>query len=272
VADLRSTDNLFDSYLNRSQPFTFHKDVTMVGTNDQIWSQWLGVGRPEAGVAPSTPAVPTSQTVGALARFTNPTAGETLRLQKFDAISFNTTSALTMYDRVSHMGGLSGNITTLQNVNTAAIDRGDLDGIGVIGFLECYTAMGATPRTVTILYTNHLNQSGRTGTVVIPATMVASRLVQITLQAGDLWIKSVESAQLLVGGTGTAGNFGITLARYVKGFAVGVQGQTNVPIRRSGLKLGSPIIEPDACLWMVLRTLGGGGGDHRGGFTLVSSG
>ncbi len=272
MADLVSTDDLIDSECNRTQgPFTYEKSVTMVAGTGQIWSQWLGVGRPEAGVAPGAAAVPTSTTAGALARFTNPTSGETLRMLKYYAIAGNSTSALTLYDRLVHSGGLSGVVTTAQAVNTPALTRGDTTGIGVVGFVECYVALGATPRTLSVSYTNTAGVAGRTGSASIPANMLASRMVAITLQAGDLGIRSIETVTLS-GTTGTAGNFGVTMARRIEGFNVGMQGQNNVPMHRTGLNLALPKIEADACLWHLIRSLTAGSGIHRGGFSLLSSG
>ena len=274
MPDLVSTADYIDSACNRRQYHRWSKDVVMTASAGQEWSQWLAPGRPEAGAAPTTAAVPVSTTTGALARFTNPTSGETLRLLRMWAIAQNTTSALALYDRLSHMGGLSGNTTSLQTTNlpTAAITRGDTTGVGVDVFAECYTALGITSRTLQILYTNPAGTSGRTGTLVIPASMAASRVIRMTRQAGDLGVKSVESAQFLVGGTGTVGNFGLTLGRRIEALHVGMQGQNNVPNKKVGLVLGLCKIEPDACLWMILRSLAGGDGQHFGGLDLLASG
>ena len=127
-----------------------------------------------------------------------------------------TTSASTpvvylLVDRLSHQGGLVGNVTSLQTTNlpTAALTR-YTDGVGVWGCLHLQNNVGATNATCTVIYTNQAGTGSRTGTCNFADTIDPGTIFNIIMQDGDTGIRSVESIQFDIS-TGTAGDIAVIL-------------------------------------------------------------
>lgn len=176
----------------------------------RLYSGWTQA--PNAGVAPTTAAVPTNATAGAIPF----TATASARILAAQAWTLNQGSII-IYDRLSHQGGLSGTTAaTAQTTNlpTAALTR-YTSGEGVMAFLEVYTAVGATGTTAIASYTNQAGTSGQTTlATAFGATgfNAAGRMVLLPLAVGDSGVQAVASVTLTAT-TGTAGNFGVTLAK-----------------------------------------------------------
>lgn len=215
----------------------------------QWYSHWLSAGLPAAGVAPGAVAgiAPTSATNGAL-KFTNPSGSNTKYALRF-GVGGPTAGLLMLYDRLVTTDGLSGTVTTAQTVNSTPLTR-HTDGLGVLCAIEVYTALGATPRTATITYTDQDGNTGNTGTISIPANAPAgSFLIPMSFASGDKGVKSVQSVQL-DGSTGTAGNFGITLYYPVATLAYNASDYVE---RDLVLQLASlPILTSNTCLALAL--------------------
>lgn len=172
-----------------------------------------------AGVFPTQRAIPptgageapTSATNGLA--FVNPTAPKKTVCGRIVALASNAAALkLLVYDRLVHQSGMSGTVTTAQSGPTATITRGDTSGADTTAFLEWYTATGATTATATIVYVDGGGTS-RTTTLAIPASMGASQMLEIPPAAlADPGFRSITSVTLSVS-TGTAGNFGVTIAR-----------------------------------------------------------
>jgi hypothetical protein len=179
-------------------------------------SDWISTGVPAAGTTPTTGAVPTSATTGAIT-ITAPSAGTHLwgyvkRMRTTLAGGGQSIAGFMVVDRLSHMGGLSGTTTTAQTVSTAALTR-YTSGVGVWMAYEVYTAVGATATTITASYTNTVPTAGQTSQAVVfgGASSDNTRVVQpMCLASGDLGVTSVQNVTVLAT-TGTAGNFGVTL-------------------------------------------------------------
>lgn len=158
-------------------------------------------------------------------------------------------------DRLSHQGGLDGTLTTAQTTNlpTAALTR-YTDGVGVMIGLTMYTSIGVTATTVTASYTNQAGTSGQTTPAQAiggSSTGSASRLVILSLAAGDTGARSVESVTLAAT-TGTIGNFGVTLFKILGVICVyDVQNQFAGDIITGGLIGGIPEIKDDAHLSLL---------------------
>lgn len=227
-----------------------------------LYSGWLAGGQPAAGATPGAAATVTQATTGALGRFVNAGGSKTNRLLELQFYS-GSSGCDILYDRLAHMGGLSGTVATptAQTVNVdiataAAAGRCAADGSDVEWFLEWYTATGSTGVTATITYTNQAGTAGRTTTVTLPASVPASRLIPITvLAAGDTSIQSIQSVTLSAT-TGTAGNFGVTAAKRICHtnynflfINAGANGMPGGCMDYLGMKL--PKIPDDACLWFV---------------------
>lgn len=212
-----------------------------------VWtSHWQTAGLPAAGATPATGAgaVPTAATNGAFA-VTNPSGANRLNALTFGAGGV-TQGVVMLYDRLVHTSGLDGTNTGAQTINSAALTR-YTSGVGVLCAIEVYTALGATPRTATISYTNQAGAAGKTsGTISIPANSAAQTIIfPFPFASGDTGIQSVQSLTLS-GSTGTAGNFGITL--YVPLALIGYNANTYNERDLVNQTANLPQINSNACL------------------------
>jgi hypothetical protein len=174
-------------------------------------SMWVSAGVPATGVAPTTAAVPTNATTGALGQ-QDGTLNRILKMVM--AWTMPTGGFVTVADRLSHQGGLSGVTTGAQatNLPTAALTR-KTSGVGVQLGLEIYTSIGATATTVSASYTNTTPTSGRTTPLATwggTGFNTAPRIVILPLQSGDNGVTAVANVTNTAT-TGTAGAFGVTL-------------------------------------------------------------
>lgn len=189
--------------------------------NGFLQSTWVSNANPILGVAPTTAAAPTNAAVGAVGQPDSTTS--VLRALGFNRYQAGGPSALVLFDRLSHQGGLSGTVTTEQTTNfdTAALTR-YTTGAGVILAAEIYTAVGTTGTTISARYTNQAgtasrNTPGRTfgGTNF----REGSQILPLPFQAGDSGVRSVQGVTVLAS-TGTAGAFGVTLFKPLMSFVV----------------------------------------------------
>lgn len=224
-------------------PFNKASITTVAGT---MYSLWTAAGQPGAGSAPGAAAIPTVSTAGAMA-FTAPAGGVTAYLASM-AIAGAAVGNFVLADRLAHMGGLDATLATLQTVSTPTLTR-FTGGKGVEAFVEIYTAIGATARTLTVNYTNQDGTSKTTTVSIGGVGMGAGRLIPIPLAAGDYGVRSVESVQLSAS-TGTAGNFGITLVKRLAEIPIVA---VNTGNQRGVLENGLPTLDNNACLMLMLE-------------------
>jgi hypothetical protein len=130
----------------------------------------------------------------------------------------NTRFNATLYDRLSHMGGLATNIITEQTTNlpTAALTR-YTNGEGVIPHVEVYGNMGTVATTATIKYTNQAGVSGQISQPLLFTSNINNINDCITpfmLADGDTGCRSVESFTM-AGTSATNANVGITLLKKI---------------------------------------------------------
>jgi len=178
------------------------------------YSGWLQSGVPAAGSAPTTAAVPTSATTGALGQRDSTGVQRILRMNADVAFTAGCCGMVIIADRLSHQGGLGATTTGAQTTNlpTAALTR-KTTGVGVEAALEIYTTVGTTGTTSTISYTNAAGTSGQTSRATTfggTSFNVASRMLPQALAVGDTGVQAVASVTLAAS-TLTAGNFGVTL-------------------------------------------------------------
>lgn len=187
--------------------------LTLVGSKP--FSGWTFDGQAggRGSTPPTTPAVsPTRATAGALGQ-ANPSGGRQKWLASADAFLSERGNA-RLFDRLSHMSGLSGTAAGAQSISSCAAPVGRYDdGIGNSIWLEIVTQIGATPTTVTATYTNTGGSSKTTQAVAIGGTndREVLRAIELPLASGDTGVKSVQSITL-AGTTGTAGNISVVLA------------------------------------------------------------
>lgn len=183
----------------------------------EIHALWYINGFPSKGVLPTAAEYCTKLTIGS---WNLPVKEGTnkMYLGKLSGSS-SAIGQLMVFDRLSHMAGLSGVALTSQAVNLDIVDaatdgRCEADGTGVLWCVEHYLDTGSTARTLTVTYTNQDDVTGRTTTVAFKATCREGYVQPIYPNDLDLRIKSIQSVQLN-GTTGTAGNFGITARKRV---------------------------------------------------------
>lgn len=235
----------------------FTKDARVAGAvaAAAIVGRWISLweyeGSPSHGAVPTTGAIPVNTTAGGLQQ-TDPGGGR----QKWCTgmvVAPSQPGTLTMLDRLFHIGSLSGTTLTAQTVQgdpaSPALTR-YTDGVGVKAYVEIYTQIGATPTTLTMAYYNQAGASKTSPAVAIGATGLreANRIIPIPLAAGDTGIQSVTSVTL-AGSTGTAGNFGVVIARPLVTVCC-LGNQAGVRDLIAGLP-SIVEIKTDACLWMM---------------------
>jgi hypothetical protein len=215
-------------------------------------SLWTYDGMPAGGAVPTAGAIPARSTPGALP-FTAPGGGRDLHLIGASVAPL-TPGAYLLYDRLFHIGGLSGVSTADQTVQgstpSPALTR-NTGGKGNIAWYEIYTVIGTTPTTLTMTYTDQDGNTGQTATINIGGTgfREVTRAQRIPLAAGDTGLRAIEKVKLTAT-TGTAGGFGITIAQPLAWIPVGVAGTAGWRDYTTGLP-GIPVINPDACLALM---------------------
>jgi hypothetical protein len=207
---------------------------------------------PASGAVPTSGAIPDRTTTGALP-FTAATGGRDLHLIG-KTLTPLVAGTFLLYDRLFHIGGLSGIATSAQTVQgspaSPALTR-NTGGAGNIAWYEIYTIIGSSGTTLTMNYTNQAGTSGQTSTINIGATNFreVTRVQRIPLAAGDTGIRAINTVQNTAT-TGSVGNFGITIAQPLAWLPVGAAGTAGWRDYTTGLP-GIPVINPDACLALM---------------------
>lgn len=237
-------------------------------TAGRQYSLFKSTGYPTAGATPSTGAgdANSSSTTGAFP-LTNPSGANKLYGLTHGA-GGATAGVIMIYDRLVATSGLSGTAAGAQTINSIALTR-YTSGVGVLCAIEVYTALGATPRTATLSYTNQSAVAGQvSGTVSIGANVEAQHFLgPFPLAAGDTGIQSVQSLTLS-GSTGSAGNFGITLYVPIAFVSYGVPPYYNEKDMIQQLAQ-LPIIQASACLALIAQATASTLGDQRGQWVMA---
>ena len=215
-------------------------------------SLWEYDGMPAKGVVPTIGIIPDRLLQGAIT-FTPAGGGRDKHLIGA-SITPLVAGVFLLYDRLFHIGGLSGTSTASQAVQGAVpspILTRNTGGAGNMAFYEIYTIIGTTGATLTMTYVNQAGTGSRTSTINIGATgfREVSRMQRIPLAAGDSGIQAVNSIQLSASTT-TAGNFGITIGQPLAWIPVGAAGIMGWRDYTTGLP-GIPVINPNACLSLM---------------------
>lgn len=218
-----------------------------------LWhSMWRYEGMPAAGAIPTAAAIPDRTTQGALP-FTAP-GGSRQKFLLATGVAASVGGTYLLYDRLMHIGGLSGASTAAQTVQgtgpTPALTR-NTGGNGNFAFYEIYDFVGSTAVTLTMTYTDADGNTGQTSTINFGGTgfRLQTRAQRIPMAAGDDGLRAVREIQLSAT-TGTAGNFGITIAQPLA-IAIGPYGWRDFT---TGLP-GIPEIHPDACLAVLFQPI-----------------
>jgi len=224
-------------------------------------SLWKATGLPAAGANPTTAAYCTSGLPGAIA-LTNQTAPAVGYLGWHTLTTGNANTNLEIHDRLAHMGGLSGTVTTAQTVgiNLDTINAGGPVGDSRLGaadysdvtwWLEWYTATGATASNATVNVTFSDNSTGNLAAIAVGGTAIgASRMIKlISNHASGLDIKAVNTVTLSAS-TATAGNFGVTATRQRTLLWTGAVANQSATF--DWAQLGLPKIRNNSCLFGIM--------------------
>ena len=195
-----------------------------------------------------------------------------------NAFCSNSAMTLEIHDRLMHMGGLNGTLTTAQTVNldvnanlaSGNIDKrkGDSNFSDIQWWLEWYTATGSTAVTATVSVTYNDGTSG-----TLSASLAATRPASFMLPLNGLipaagagkYIRDVDSVQLSAT-TGTAGSFGVTATRPRMTMPLPLANKMEV---FDWAALGLPEVANSSCLFPVVLTSTTSTGTVRGGGKLA---
>lgn len=214
------------------------------------YSLWMYDGQPggPAAIPPTTAIAPDNTTDGSLKQ-ADATGGRQKWLTSFGIFSCLGQATYMLYDRLLHISGLSGTVTTAQTVGGAITRYTEAESWGNQIWFEIYTDVGATPCTISCNYTDQDGVARVSGTSTFGSTNAAQqgRASPIPMVSGGFGARGVTDATLSAT-TGTAGNFGITIVRplaYVTTYAVGGGGAVNYLEQIAEIK-------PGACLALMI--------------------
>lgn len=250
---ITTRDQLIDALGNNSSRLVIDKASLANAVAGQFFSLWTATGVPGAGSAPGAAAVPTKATTGAFG-FTNQTAPATSYLAWLTGLFSLSASNLEIHDRLAHMSGLSGTVTTSQGAlslitTDPGADRvGDSNYSDVQWWLEIYTALGATGVNATVAVEYNDGTTGNLAAIALGATPRQGRLYPLVSAVAGKFIRAVTGVTLSAT-TGTAGNFGITATRPRTSISAPLLNKTET---YDWAQLGFPEIPNDSCLMMLM--------------------
>lgn len=250
---ITNDDQLKNAIMNNTSRLVIDKASLANTAAGQIFSLWQATGVPGNGATPTTAAVCTGALAGAFG-FTNQLSPNTSYLAWLTLGFGNANSGIEFHDRLAHMGGLSGTVTTAQGAlslvttNPGAARIGDANYSDCQWWLEVYTQMGTTGVNATVNVTYDDASTGNLTAIALGASPRAGRLYPLLSAVPGRWIRAVNSVTLSAS-TGTAGNFGITVTRprTMVGALV-----ANMPYNYNWADLGLPEIPNDSCLFMIM--------------------
>lgn len=221
---ITNRDQLINALANNSTRIVIDKASINNAAAGQYHSLWRAAGQPGPGAIPTAADNCNQSTTGGM-RFSQQTAPAKSYLAYLEAASSNSAMTLEVHDRLMHMGGLNGTLTTAQPVgldfNGVTADNmaeriGDADYSDIQWWLEWYADTGATAVTATVGVTYNDGTTGNLTGVSLAATRRASFMQPlnglIPAAAAGKFIRAVNTVTLSAS-TGTAGNFGVTATR-----------------------------------------------------------
>ena len=275
---ITSRDQLIDAMGNRSSRFILDKVSILSQAAGSYVSMWRATGQPGQGAVPTTAAVCTTALTGAMG-FAQQTAPATSYGAYMEVVTSNSAMTVEIHDRIAHMGGLNGTLTTAQTVgidlstmlstSNVGVRIGDANYSDVQWWLEWYTATGATAATATVAVTYGDGTSGNLTALSLAATRPAGFMVSlnalIPAASSGKYIRAVNTVTLSVT-TGTAGSFGVTATRIRMASMCPV---ANLKTISNWADLGFPEIGNSACLFPVVLTSTTSSGTLRGGGKII---
>jgi hypothetical protein len=238
-------------------PTVIGKDAQTAKAAGIAHTPWYGTGIIGAGAAPTGAlnGATISATAGVLAGavpMPAPASGETTRLARLSLVQAGNIGMAWLVDRQW------GNVPVVTTTGAQAVTSptwvardasASTSGAGVFLALECSSATGnGSPITnTTVSYTNSSGTAGRTATLAsYPATAVQGTFVPLSLQAGDVGVRSVQSITL--GTSYVSGQVHLVAFRLIADLALPT---TNVANAGNFTSLGLPTIWDNSALQLV---------------------
>ena len=260
---ITTRDQLIAS-INSIPPLMIEKPSTGNVGAGTYTSYWRMTGIPPQGAIPTAVAVCKNTTAGALGG-TQAGVGEEVRVARAEW-ALGGAHSFELHDRLVHMGGLNGTLTTAQTVgidlltlagtNNISARIGASDYTNVLWMLEWYTATGSTAVSATVNVTYGDGSTGNLSAIALAATRPQSFTVVLNsyIPSGvtNKGIRAVNSVTLSAT-TGTAGNFGVTAYRKLFGSQTPIAGVNYV---MDWAQLGLPKVPNESCLVPMLFSTG----------------
>ena len=271
-------DKLINALGNNTSRFILDKANIVSQVAGNYTSLWRATGQPGQGAIPTAAASCNNTLLGGM-NFTQQTSPATSYIGYMEVATSNSAMTLEIHDRIAHMGGLNGTLTTAQTVgldlstllstNNTAARIGDANYSDVNWWLEWYTATGATASNATINVTYDNGTTGNLTAIAVGGTIGASRMLSLNslvpaAQSG-LFIRHVNTVTLSAS-TATAGNFGITATRIRATLGAPV---ANMKFQADWAQLGFPEVANSACLFPIMLTSTTSSGTVRGGGKII---
>ena len=198
-----------------------------------------------AGASTTTGTVPTDATAGipVINAFGVGNVGYIGRME------FNSSVAcrIQVYDLLWKAGNYAFNVSTSANSPTSFSSRipGGTDYSGLELWYE-QAGAGTLVQNVAVTYTDENAASSTTGTIAAPAAMIAGRMFQLPLAAGD---KGIQGVTGVVGTVASGGTFNLLIMRPL--------GEARIRIANDGvvqdmLSTGLPVVYADSALVMIV--------------------
>lgn len=273
---ITARDQLINSIGNTSSRVVVDK-ASITSANGFYASFWRATGQPGQGAIPTSVEVCDHTFAGAPA-FPQQTSPATSYAGWGHISSAQSGVAIEWHDRLAHMGGLSGTVTTAQTVGidlstlaaTSNLDerKGDANHSDVQWWLEWYTNTGATSVTATVNVTYDDGTTGNLTGQSLSSSVNVNRLMPLNglIPSGTAkYIRGVNSVTLSAS-TGTAGNFGVTATRPRTIMPVATANKQEV---FDWAALGFPQIYNSSCMMLIMFSTGTTMGPIRGGLKIA---
>ena len=270
---ITNRDQLINALGNNSSRFILDKASIAPQAAGTYVSLWRATGQPGQGAIPAAAAVCDNTLVGAM-NFTQQVLPATSYGAYMEVSTGNSAMTVEIHDRMAHMGGLNGTLTTAQTVGidlltmqrtSNLVNRmGYANYSDVNWWLEWYTATGPTAVTATVAVTY---DDGTTGTIAVslaatrPAGFMQSLNGLIPAAQSGKYIRAVSTVTLSAT-TGAAGSFGVTASRVRMTLGAPL---ANMKFTADWAQLGLPEIANGSCLFPVTLTSTTSSGTIRGG-------
>ena len=272
---ISTRDQLIDAMGNNSSRIVVDKASLSNTAAGQFHSLWRATGQPGQGGVPTSAARCNNATTGGI-NFAQQTAPATTYLTYFNAVCSNSGASLEIHDRLMHMGGLSGTLTSAQTVNldldanlgsdNISERKGDANFSDVQWWMEWYTDTGTTSSNATINVTYNDASTGALNVVALGTSVRRASLMVplnglIPAASSGKFIRQINSVQLSAS-TATAGNFGFTATRTRAVMPLPTANKQEI---FDWAALGLPEIYNSSCLQLLLLVATTSTGTVRGG-------